>query len=390
MIRSIELWDFECHEHTLLADFDVGLNLIYGDSDSGKTSLVRAVKLAAYNIFDPRSVRVGAKNCKVRIETERGYVLVTRGEDNKWETCRKGESPKNFTKIGTSILPDAADIIGLHMIELGDLSLSANVMDQTESHFMLNELGGKNASGSTRAQIVDEISGLSGIEGLIKEVGLDRHRFSRSMKEHEDKSKEYRASMHDEGELLTEENLLTLASELVATHKEANEFIDKLADLFQEHERIKTEANDFEAELNALPNTKIVTAVLKIAEEVIGKQKSMQAVYSGHAKAKDSYDRSLSALSSMPETGRASRYMAEADDAIKRLIKARNCRRDYEEELAKLKRLEERLEQCEVEELDALKERNAAMADIKVCPLTQAPISGGCLSSMKFPVLEKK
>jgi AAA15 family ATPase/GTPase len=67
MLKSIEIWNFESHEHTLIDNLSEGLNLICGESNAGKTSIVRALRLVAYNEFDPDSLRVGAKTCKVRV-----------------------------------------------------------------------------------------------------------------------------------------------------------------------------------------------------------------------------------------------------------------------------------------------------------------------------------
>jgi len=285
MLKRIEVWDFEIHEHTVLEDFDPGLNLIFGESDSGKTSLVRALKLAAYNIFDPKSVRTGAKNCKVRVDTERGYVMVTRGKDNIWEVCKVGETPTTYEKIGKNILQDAAEIIGLHLITLGDLTLPVNVMDQAEGHFMLNELGGNDASGSMRAQIVDEISGLSGIEGLIKEVSLDRHRFSRAVKDSEDRALEIRGRMHDKQALESEEHLLGEVSALVSIHDGNVKSIESLAEIFEVHAEASEEVDRLQTELISLPNTKIAQATLLRAERAIARAAAMTSLHADYMKA---------------------------------------------------------------------------------------------------------
>jgi len=209
MIKRIELWNFESHEHTVLDNISPGLNLLCGESNSGKTSIVRALKLAAYNEFDPRSVRVGATKCTVLVETERGSVKVTRGEKNNlWEVTKVGQQTQYFDKVGKNIVPDAEEIIGLKIVTLGDVSVPVNIMDQLESHFMLKGIGDKDASGSMRAQIVDEISGLSGIEGLIKDVSLDHHRFGREIKETEKTMEAVRLQLHPETVLNLEEGVL--------------------------------------------------------------------------------------------------------------------------------------------------------------------------------------
>ena len=171
MIKRLELIDFESHKHTIIDDFSNGLNLLVGDSNSGKSSLLRAIKLAAYNMYDPGCVRIGATKCVVRVDTDKGYVKVVRGPKvNEWEVCKNGEAPEKFQKVGKNIVPQAAEVMGLKLVTLGDVEFPVNVMSQLESHFMLSGVGDKNATGSMRAQIVDEISGLSGFEPLVKDL----------------------------------------------------------------------------------------------------------------------------------------------------------------------------------------------------------------------------
>ncbi|MCK9615819.1 MAG: AAA family ATPase, partial [Candidatus Omnitrophica bacterium] len=84
-IVEIEIENFESHEHTFLRDFSPGFNCIAGLSDVGKSSVIRAVKLCAYNQFDQKMVRTGASFCRVKITTNIGSVEVRKGPDvNLW------------------------------------------------------------------------------------------------------------------------------------------------------------------------------------------------------------------------------------------------------------------------------------------------------------------
>ena len=135
-IEELEIWNWESWEHALFTDFAPGLNMICGESNTGKTSIVRFIKFIAHNDFNPKSVRLGADNCMGRIKTHRGEVKVTRGKDNIWEVTPKGQPTQIFERIGKEVLPQAAEIIGLGLVQLGDVEISANIMDQLEGHFM--------------------------------------------------------------------------------------------------------------------------------------------------------------------------------------------------------------------------------------------------------------
>jgi len=436
MIRKIELWDWECFEHALVEDLHEGLNLIFGESDSGKTSIVRALRLVAHNDFDPRSVRAGKKNCKVYVETERGWVKVTRGRDNVWETCRAGEPPEVFSKIGKNILPQAAEILGLHIVRLGDMELPVNIMDQGEGHFMLNELGGDSASGSMRAQIVDEISGLSGIEGLIKEVSLDRHRFGRAVKENEDRAAELRASMHDEAAIREEGDVLAEARSLVDLNDENGVIVEEMADLFERHNAAAEEAARLSSELASMPNTRVLDALLRKGRVAFARASAMRSVHELHGAEENGFAEAAAELARMPEPEAAALVLEAAEESLSRSRRMRLLADEHArmgEEVAaaerrlagapdpvaagkalavaadKMRRADEvrgaayeivaaleglddaeaALDDCRAELAAAEAECAEALAEVELCPLTGRPVTSECFEGMKFPVRRK-
>ena len=66
-IKKVNLVNFQSHKDTTI-EFDKGLNIIVGASDSGKTSILRGIKWALYN--DPSGdyfIREGESECSVTI-----------------------------------------------------------------------------------------------------------------------------------------------------------------------------------------------------------------------------------------------------------------------------------------------------------------------------------
>lgn len=382
MIQSIEVWNFEAHEHSVVDDLSAGLNGVFGDSDVGKTSLVRALKLAAYNEFDPASVRVGAKNCRVKVTSERGYVDVTRGKQNEWEVCHNGGSPKYFSKIGKKPLPEAQEVLGLRMVELGDQSLPVNIMDQGENHFMLNELGGSDASGSMRAQVVDEISGLSGIEGLINAVSLDRHRFGRQVKEAEDKAAEIRDSMHDKEALASEEKLLAEAQSLVAQSTEHGQTMEAIGELFEQHHVASGQLEEAAVELKQLPNTKRLRAILREATDVLNRRKALEKLQSEYIKAQADMQEATQALQQMPDLDEVRNNLQSCRVVVERAVEALRQAEALGDAMADSDEAENELQACQAELDQAKHEHVEALRDIELCPLTGKPVSDWCFEGI--------
>ena len=230
MIKELEIIDFENHKKSKFS-FKDGFNLICGKSDSGKTSIIRALRLVLYNQWSPESLRIGSKNCKITLVTEEGKVSVTKGKDNTWEITDKEGNSKIFKKIGKDILPEVMEITKIKPVKLGSCDAMPNIMNQLEGHFLLSEVDGENVSGSLRAQIVDEISGLSGMEGLIRELSLDNLRNAKKIKEIEIINEGLNKKLHDEDQLKEE-------------IKRINN-VEKLFNEFEKHEKDKKEISEF-------------------------------------------------------------------------------------------------------------------------------------------------
>lgn len=303
MIKRIELIDFESHKHTVIDDFSNGLNLLVGDSNSGKSSLLRAIKLAAYNMYDPGCVRIGATKCVVRVDTDKGYVRVVRGPKvNEWEVCKNGEQPVKFQKVGKNIVPLAAEVMGLKLVTLGDVEFPVNVMSQLESHFMLSGVGDKNATGSMRAQIVDEISGLSGFEPLVKEVAADGIRFAREKNEIDAKVTEV------EGKLIADEVLEKEEFEISNAERELESY-SKLTTLNGEIENFNTRFNSVSARLDTskqslgkLPEVDGLLTMLERCRVNVEAAAGMVVLSAKLARLADDFSTANKAIEAFPDT----------------------------------------------------------------------------------------
>lgn len=173
MIRRIHLRNFESHEDSTI-EFTEGLNLLIGQSNQGKSSIIRGLALVVANQFDKEQVRTGSDFCEVTVETDRGYVTAQRGEStNRWEVCRLGEDSKVYRSIGTGVPPETIDILGIGEVAHGDITELPNIMFQHEKHYMLSEINGKKATSNMIARMMDDAIGIGGMEELIKSMADD-------------------------------------------------------------------------------------------------------------------------------------------------------------------------------------------------------------------------
>jgi DNA repair exonuclease SbcCD ATPase subunit len=386
MLKRIELWNWESHEHTVVDDLDPGFNLIHGESNAGKTAIIRALKLVAYNKFDPKSVRVGCKTCTVEVETERGVVRVERGKGvNIWTITGYSKPLEN---VGKKPVPEAQEILGMRMVELGDLEVPVNIMDQAETHFLLRGLGNKDTSGSVRAQVVDEISGLSGIEGLIKEVSLDNHRWGRQIKQLEDRAAELADQLHDEQTLKAEEMLLGTVQKHIEIRDDSNEAVAVLTELMEEHARVAQEAADAREEFDALPDTAKATTLLDGARTAWDKAEAAAALHKTYEVDIVLLTTHRKQAKAIPDVTAAQKAIDTAEAIRGRLEGIEAIVKEHASEIRERDHYQARLDEAEQELVEAKQELADILAEFTVCPLTLQPIGDECIKNIRIPVTD--
>ncbi len=313
MLKRLEIKNFESHAHTVLDDLSPGFNLIRGPSNSGKSSIIRALRLVCFNEFTPDSIRLSSKFCEVTLTTDKGTVYVKRGEKvNYWEVTPNGQPTRKFEKIGVELLEDVIEVTGLRPVKLGNVEFNANIMDQLEGHFMMAELDGERASGSVRAQIIDEISGLSGIEGLIRDVSLDNLRNGKEAKRLEEEAKELEANKHDGVALASEESLLAKVDALVSKAEKSQTTAGEMDVAAEGHKKARDIVQKARTALSALPDVEKAASNLKAAETALQSSTAMDSLLGLHKTAKGEVGRVSGLLSGMPDCDAALKALEKA------------------------------------------------------------------------------
>lgn len=388
--RQLEIKNFENHEHTII-DFSDGFNLICGRSNTGKTALVRVLKLICYNDFSPQSVRVGSSKCYVKLTTDKGYVEVERGPKiNEWVVKKNGEEPITFSKPGKQILPEVAEITGLDVINLGEREIKPNIMDQLEGHFLLAEMEGQNVSGSFRAQVIDEISGLAGMESLIKSISLDAIRLGKEIKASEKRVEELSKEKHDEAILERERKTVSNAEELITAASEGFEFADEAEELFNDINKAKEDVFETDKRLQKIPDFEKAILFLDEASDISNRIKSASEIIASYDDAKSELKETEKVLSNIPDTSKINPLLDDAKEAYDLAKEGDNLVSSLVDVYEDIEKLEEELSlnSSNLDELTHfLKE---AVEKVDLCPICLKPVHVGCDAYTRHPVINDK
>ncbi len=151
MILKTLIKNFQSHKHTLL-EFHKGMNVIVGDSDSGKSAIIRALNFAIKNkpsgdIF--RSIWGG--NTSVRIETKENTIIRTKTKsENKYELNKLDP----FKAFKTDV-PEEIE----KALQMDDI----NIHQQHDPFFLISDTPGKVATHFNKIAKLDKID-----KGLFK------------------------------------------------------------------------------------------------------------------------------------------------------------------------------------------------------------------------------
>lgn len=174
-IKKVHLQNFQSHKNTIV-EFDRGLNIIVGASDSGKTSILRGIKWALYN--DPSGdyfIREGESESSVSIYfSDKTKIKRYRSKSkNTYFVYDKDDNEIKYEGFGTNVPEEVLNVTGIKKILLDkDTAKSINISDQLEGAFLLSE---KN---SIKANSIGYLVGVDVIDDALRDTLKDSRNLS--------------------------------------------------------------------------------------------------------------------------------------------------------------------------------------------------------------------
>lgn len=210
MIKQIEIKNFQSHKQTKIS-FVAGLNVITGSSDSGKSSILRALLWVVNNKPSGDSIKNWNSSSKEDV-----YVELSADNFSIGKKRANGKSSYSYkSEEGDTLFYDAikTDVPG----EISEqLNLSEfNIQTQHQPYFLLNDSGGE------IAKKLNDLVGLSVIDNLFKNINSSITRTDRELQRTESDIKETEESI----------NSLSYLDDIVAD-------IDYLSSIVKEYEEL--------------------------------------------------------------------------------------------------------------------------------------------------------
>lgn len=166
MIAQIHIKNFQSHRDTKL-HFVAGINTIVGPSNSGKSSILRAMEWVLLNYpSGTEFISVGADYAEVTITLSSGYAVSrkrTRSNAvNTYTILYQGSVIPDgiLTGFGSNVPPQVLDVLGMTRMEFG-------IAKQLEAPFLISE------TPKVRAETIGNLEEVARIDKALQEVNDD-------------------------------------------------------------------------------------------------------------------------------------------------------------------------------------------------------------------------
>jgi exonuclease SbcC len=261
--KSLHLENYQAHKDTTI-DFTAGLNIIIGESDMGKSSILRALRKLV------RDVPAGKDHINKDATSMKISLTVVDDNDHEYIIIREVTPSKNlyhldkqdFGGFGREIPEEIQNTLEMFLIELENSEkIDLHFFDQHDAPFMVAR-----GSAGTRSKLLGRIAGLHTLDrgivavnkdiragnSLLKTRSEDRDKLQKNVDETRDTSNDH--ILHD-----------TCKSQLQKIVKELST-LEKLTELLKELRKISKEGKEIKQLFDSIPE--IVVDFPKMREDV--------------------------------------------------------------------------------------------------------------------------
>ena len=173
MITKIEIKNFQSHKNTVL-EFDKGVNVITGESDNGKSAVIRAIRWVVEN-YPSGTEKINSswnedfkESLSVKIYNEKGWVQRIRTKSrNGYTICKNDCEPVELSAVGRGVPKEVTEFLNLSDV---------NFQFQLDPPYLLSMTPG------AASQYLNEIVHLDSIDTIMSLADSDKRQLSSEQK----------------------------------------------------------------------------------------------------------------------------------------------------------------------------------------------------------------
>lgn len=151
MLESLKIRNIESHRNTIMK-FHKGVNVIVGETDAGKSAIIRVLKWIIKNRpSGDEFISTGKKNCFSKLRIDGTSITRGKGKENFYKL-----GDKKYQAFGQSVPDDISELLNI---------ADTNIEHQLDPHFLLSD------SPAEVARYFNKIVKLDVIDRSLKNIG---------------------------------------------------------------------------------------------------------------------------------------------------------------------------------------------------------------------------
>ena len=263
-IKNVELINFQSHNHTEI-EFDRGLNVILGNSDAGKTAILRAIKWALFN--EPKGdyfIRQGERDVSVKVTFSNGVVVErsrTPSKNSYYLLDAEGQEMR-FEGFGLDIPKEITDAIQMYKVSLDNSNnkVILNIAEQLDGPFLLND------QASMRASAIGRLIGVNYVDDALRTVVRDNKRINQEIDNLRASKDEVKEQLKEFDYLKDYKDKFQKLSHIRDKIKELNQRLNLVSSLKEQYDQCNFELEKINNLLENFKNLNNIDSIIPIIE----------------------------------------------------------------------------------------------------------------------------
>lgn len=301
-IKSLHLKNFQSHEDTVL-EFLPGLNVILGNSDSGKSAIVRGLRWLFYN--EPMGadfLQRGKTQVEVTAEFYDGTILKRsrhKGTNAYDLTLSMGEA-MHFEGFGRTVPKEIVDYLNLKKFPLSPTDdLTLNIADQLEGPFLLQE------KDSNKANAIGRLVGIHYIDQAQRNVNRDIKSLNQDLKYEENSLEELLEKKKEYDFIEDKTRLLKNLQEIIEKGKKAEEKKECIESHLKTYQAIREDIDQCQKRLIDYKGIDQLKAHLLALKEAKKRHSHLLRIYTSYGLIQDKMSQCKGLLDQVKDLDRA-------------------------------------------------------------------------------------
>jgi DNA repair exonuclease SbcCD nuclease subunit/tetratricopeptide (TPR) repeat protein len=381
-IAKVELENFQSHEHTIV-EFGEGLNAIIGPSDSGKSSIIRALRWVLYN--EPKGadfIRHGANTCRVRVTFDNGEFIErirTVKHAGKYiigklvQTVGSSQAPYlqlfEYEGFGSQVPIEVMNVSQMPKSNLGrGDSQTLNFRYQLDPPFLIGE------SPATGAAVIGRLTNVHLVDTAVKQIGQEIARTNAELKHLRQSLKETEDQLAGFTGLKELEQTLKKLDQQYTVLELASERADQLKDLEREITQAERAIDRYSEFIESFENLDAAMKLMEQLEDLREQHEELVDLHNEITRYEHVITRIESKLAQLNYVPEAAELLTE----LEKIVDEYRSLLDLDDELASAENVIDRIHpiyQKIIEQRNSMeKELNLLLDSLDLCPVCEQPM----------------